>query len=191
MPDLRQSSRRFSKRNGLARSMLEGALSWQLDMISTGHLRPRRDPLNPDLFIPHPNLDDAINRNICQSEIEGGVFLDELGVGAALEVETRNRRYRVEKRGDNQILIHGHAKFCPDPVVVELRGSTWGGSMMKEGFIGRGMRLEFRHPSFGVILTSRIKDIRECVRKPADVRTGQPVFASSSVVGSPVCSESQ
>lgn len=147
-----------------------------MDMISTRHLRPRRDPLTPDLFIPHPNLDDAINRNICQSEIEGGVFLDKLEVGAILEVETRNRRYCVEKRGDNQILIHGHPKFCPDPVVVELRGSTWGGSMIKVGFIGREMRLEFRHPSFGVILTSRIEDIRECVRKPADVRTGQPVF---------------
>ena len=27
-------------------------------------------------FRPHPNFDDAINRAICQSEIEGGVSLD-------------------------------------------------------------------------------------------------------------------
>jgi hypothetical protein len=32
--------------------------------------------------------------------------------------------------------------------------------MLKLRFIGRGMRLEFRHPVFRTILTSRIVDIR-------------------------------
>ncbi len=41
--------------------------------------------LAPDLFLPHPGLDDEINRNIRQSEIEGGVFLEDLLAGAVLE----------------------------------------------------------------------------------------------------------
>jgi hypothetical protein len=42
----------------------------------------------PKPFMPHPNFSDEVNRNIVQSEIEGGVYLDELSEGAVLEVET-------------------------------------------------------------------------------------------------------
>jgi hypothetical protein len=42
----------------------------------------------PKLFMPHPNLSDEVNRNIAQSEIEGGVYLDNLSDGEVLEVET-------------------------------------------------------------------------------------------------------
>ena len=42
----------------------------------------------PKPFMPHPNFSDEVNRNIVQSEIEGGVYLDELCEGAVLEVET-------------------------------------------------------------------------------------------------------
>ena len=31
----------------------------------------------PQLFRCHPNLDDGVNRNIVESEIEGGAFLDD------------------------------------------------------------------------------------------------------------------
>ena len=30
------------------------------------------------MFTPHPNLDDEVNGNIVQSEIEGGVFLEDV-----------------------------------------------------------------------------------------------------------------
>jgi len=123
--------------------------------------RRRRDRENPDPFLPHPNLDDRINRNICRSEIEGGVYMDELRLGAIIEVETRNRFYRIEKRGDDTMLISGHPEFCPEPVLCEFHGSTWGGSMIKVGFIGRGMHMEFRHPVHRVILTSCVEEIRE------------------------------
>lgn len=115
----------------------------------------------PDLFLPHRNLSDEVNRNIVRSEIEGGVYLDDLPRGAALEVETQNRSYKIVNRGQGQALISGHPKFCPDPVLVSIQGSNWGGSMLKVRFIGRGMRLEFRHPEFRTIMTSRIVDIRE------------------------------
>ena len=119
-----------------------------------------RSVTEPNLFIPHPNLCDRINHNIIQSEIEGGVYLDDLPKGAALEVETLNRCYRVINRGGGQALISGHPKFCPHPVLVRIYGSNWGGSMLKVRFIGRGMHLEFRHPEFRTIVTSRVVDVR-------------------------------
>ena len=114
----------------------------------------------PKLFMPHPNLSDEVNRNIAQSEIEGGVCLDNLSEGEVLEVETRNRSYTivVDRRGKD--LIWGHPKYCPEPVTVRIEGSTWGGSMLKMRFVGRGMRLEFQHPMYRRIVTSPIVEIR-------------------------------
>jgi hypothetical protein len=114
----------------------------------------------PQLFMPHPNFSDEINRNIIRSEIEGGAYLDYLSEGAVLEVETQNHRYTVVNRGQGQALISGHPHFCPEPVVVRIVGSTWGGSMVKMRFIGRGMHLEFWHPTYRTIRTSRIVDVR-------------------------------
>lgn len=115
----------------------------------------------PSLFVPHPGLSEQINSNIIQSEIEGGVFLDSLPEGAVLELQTENRRYRIQNRGRGHVLISGHPKYCPQPRRAVIHGSTWGGSMLKVGFIGRGMHLEFGPAgSRGIITTSRIVDIR-------------------------------
>ncbi len=116
----------------------------------------------PNLFIPHQGLSDQINHNIVQSEIEGGVFLDSLPEGTALELQTENRRYWILTRGRGHVLISGHPEFCPRPLRAHIHGSTWGGSMLKVGFIGRGMRLEFVpvNGQHQVITTSRIVDIR-------------------------------
>ncbi len=120
----------------------------------------------PHLFAPHPNLGDEINHNIVQSEVEGGVHLDDLGEGMVLEVETQHHEYTIVNRGGGQALICGHPKYCPDPVPVRIDGSTWGGSMLKVRYIGRGMRLEFRHPVYQTILTSYIVEVRATERAP-------------------------
>ena len=112
-------------------------------------------------FRPHPNFDDAINRAICLSEIEGGVSLDELPVGAVLDVQTANTLYRVENRGDGEVLISGHPEICPLPIKVVFYGSTWGTPLLKLRFIGRDMRMEFFHPEKGIVRTSRVRDISE------------------------------
>ncbi len=126
-----------------------------------------------DLFRPHPCLGDQVNRAIIQSEIEGGVFLRELPIGTHLEVETRNRFYELENRGSGHVVISGHPRFCPRPILVKLNGSTWGGSMMKMQFIGRGMFLEFRHPVYGIIRTSRIQEVQELPPGPCKLATGR------------------
>lgn len=116
----------------------------------------------PRPFAPHPNLGDGVNRNIIQSEVEGGVHLRDLQADVELEIETENRHYTVVYRGKDEALICGHPVYCPEPVRVRIAGSNWGGSMLKAGFIGRGMHLEFRHPEYRQpIITSRILDIRE------------------------------
>jgi hypothetical protein len=112
------------------------------------------------MFRSSPHLSDRVNGRIVQSEIEGGIHLGDLPPGAVLEVETENRFYTIEYRGTNQALISGHPVFCPQPTLVTINGSTWGGSMIKAGFIGRGMRLEFRASEFDPITTSVVRDVR-------------------------------
>jgi hypothetical protein len=116
----------------------------------------------PDLFVTSRNFSDAVNHNIIASEIEGGVYLRDLSPGVVLSIQTRNRMYRVEFLGGGTALISGHPEFCPDPAEVRIVGSTWGGSMLKEKFVGRGMHLEFEHPMYRTIVTSRIVDIQAC-----------------------------
>jgi GMP synthase-like glutamine amidotransferase len=108
-----------------------------------------------------PNFSDEINHNIIQSEIEGGVYLNDLPEGAKLEVRTENTAYQLVNCGGHQVMITGHPEFCPEPVRVQVNGSSWGGSMLKVAFIGRGMHLEFHHPQFNTVVTSRIVEIRD------------------------------
>jgi hypothetical protein len=112
------------------------------------------------MFRPNPYLSDTINRRIVQSEVEGGVHLGDLPAGSVLQVETENRSYTIEYRGLNQALISGHPVFCPRPTLVTISGSTWGGTMIKTGFIGRGMRLEFHSPESEPITTSVVREVR-------------------------------
>jgi hypothetical protein len=119
----------------------------------------------PDSFVPHPNLSDAVNHNIVASEIEGGVWLNHLLPGDLLEIETKDWTCRMEYRGDYRALISGHPRFCPDPVEVIICGSTWGGSLLKQYFIGRGMHLEVMHPVYRRIVTSRIVEIRDLAQE--------------------------
>jgi hypothetical protein len=112
------------------------------------------------VFLPHPGFSDEVNRNVAQSEIEDGVHLDELSEGAVLEVETQHHLYTIVHQASGHALISSHPKYCPEPLPVMISGSTWGGSMLKVRFIGRGIHLEFCHPTYHIITTSRVVDIR-------------------------------
>ena len=129
-------------------------------------------------FSPHPNLSDRVNGNIVQSEVEGGVDLRRLPPGTVLEVQTQNRSYTIVSQGWGEVLISGHPEYCPDPVRVKINGSTWGGSMIREAWIGRGMRMEFHHPAFLPITTSRILDVRETECRPQADAGNRPLTVS-------------
>ncbi|HUJ93847.1 MAG TPA: hypothetical protein VLW84_01170 [Terriglobales bacterium] len=125
------------------------------------------------MFAPHPNLSDDVNHNIVQSEIEGGVNLEDLPPATVLLIRTQNHSYTAVLLGRSNALISGHPEYCPEPVLVVIAGSTWGGSMLKMHFVGRGMRLEFHHPEYRTpIVTSSIQEIHEC-RQPnsAEIET--------------------
>jgi len=116
----------------------------------------------PRLFRPHPNLSDEVNRHLVQSQIEGGVRVEDLVPGSWLQVKTQNTCYRILILLGAMALITGHPLFCPRPVLITIHGSTWGGSMLKMRFIGRGMHLEFHHPDYSTpIVTSPIQEIQE------------------------------
>jgi hypothetical protein len=120
------------------------------------------------MFTPHPNLSDKVNGGIIQSEIEGGVFLHDLPPSTVLEIQTMHHCYRAVLLGGSDAMISGHPEFCPEPVLVAIAGSTWGGSMLKLQFVGRGMHLEFHHPEYPTpIVTSAIQDIRDYQQPPA------------------------
>src|SRR5271157_1531831 len=88
----------------------------------------------PHLFQAHRNLSDEVNRNMVQSEIEGGVFLNDLPPATVLEIQTQHHCYLVVLLSDNNALISGHPQYCPEPTLVAIAGSTWGGSMLKRRF---------------------------------------------------------
>ena len=48
-----------------------------------------------------------------ESELVGGVGVDDLPVGAVLDVETANTHYRIENRGEGRVLNSGHPDICP------------------------------------------------------------------------------
>jgi hypothetical protein len=121
------------------------------------------------MFTPHPNLSDGVNRNIVRSEIEGGVFLEALAPDTVLQIRTQHHHYTAQFLGEGTAMISGHPQYCPQPVQVTIAGSTWGGSMLKLRFIGRGMHLEFHHPDYSrPIITSPIQEIWEPVESVSD-----------------------
>jgi hypothetical protein len=117
------------------------------------------DITRPDLFVAHRNFSDAVNANIIRSEIEGGVHLRNLMPGAVLSIRTSNREYRVVLLNNGAALISGHPEFCPEPVEVQIQGSTWGGTMIRSKYLGRGMHMEFVHPVHRRVVTSPIVEI--------------------------------
>jgi len=94
------------------------------------------------------------------TQLEQGVNLDELPVGAVLDVETANSLYHIENRGHGEILISGNSDICPTPVPVNFHGSLRGHSSLKANFIGPDLSMEFRHPERGIVRTSHVREIR-------------------------------
>lgn len=116
-----------------------------------------------DAFRPTPAEASGQHMIAGLPESDAGVYLDDLAVGVQIRVETGHTTYQIENRSDGKVLIQGHPKYCPEPVEVDLLGSTRGGTMLKMGFIGVGLRMEFLHPTLGMISTSRVVAIHQPV----------------------------
>jgi len=114
-----------------------------------------------NMFESHPNLSDEINAAVAESELAGGAYVNKLEVGKKLLVQTRNTLYTIERRNDG-LYISGSQRFCPVPTKCTIPGSNFGDSMLKMGFVGRGMFMEFYVDSSPrVVVTSEIQEVTE------------------------------
>ena len=85
-----------------------------------------------------------------------GVDIRELAAGAIVIVRTCNSCYRLVlvEPETQRVLVSGGKRFR-QPTEARLVGATNGGSMLKPGWIGIGLRLELRHMNEPVT-TSRV-----------------------------------
>ena len=69
--------------------------------------------------------------------------LKSLSPGSLIDMETKNRHYRIEYLGGTTMRISGHPAFCPTPVLAELQGSVNREGFCKTSAITPGKRAVF------------------------------------------------
>ena len=94
------------------------------------------------------------------------VDLTRLARGARIEVETKNRHYRIECLGGGSIRISGHPEYCPHPVPAQLQGSIDNEGELELGLIGSGMRMKFFLNDHRPVTTSRVVSVHVEQTKP-------------------------
>ena len=72
-----------------------------------------------------------------------GLYLADISPGEILLIRTLNSRYTVTYLGFGAARIVGNPDVCQHPQLVNILGSTWGGSALLAGFLGIGMCLQF------------------------------------------------
>jgi len=99
--------------------------------------------------------------NVWQEE-NGGVFVNKLDAGTHLEVTTQNNVYHLTIIDPKDMKLRIRGGRWKQPIEILFNGSTWGGSMLKIGWVGYGMRMEFSHPEKPayVIRTSFVVDAK-------------------------------
>ncbi len=98
---------------------------------------------------------------------EEGVFIEQLPPGTAVIAHTANHVYRIEKLANERASISGHEKYCPEPVLVVLKGTRWLDSELDECYVAPGMQLRFQTPEGTSILTSPISSVRVDLERKA------------------------
>ncbi len=78
---------------------------------------------------------------IAQMTASSGVGLNSLKPLTTLVVTTQNSTYRIVVRGGATVLVKG-GRFFPEFTGAWLAGSGFGGSLLKLGWIGVGLRME-------------------------------------------------
>ena len=96
-----------------------------------------------------------------------GILLREIEPLGTVLARTENSVYRVIplEAGSSRILIQG-GRFFPEPTEVRFAGSGFGGSFLKLGWIGLGLRMEVLWDGQRII-TSRIRAVQ--VQPPASI----------------------
>lgn len=99
---------------------------------------------------------EAVNKN-------NGISLQDIGAGSRVVVQTQHHAYTILVLDPftKEVVVVG-GEFFPEAEHCTLSGSTAGGSFLKMGWIGLGMRLEFRRRGQSekpIIITSLVQSI--------------------------------
>lgn len=95
-------------------------------------------------------------------EKNDGLAINSLPLGTVLLLETQHSHYRLTILNPNtrEVIISSEdSKVIRDSVKGILNGSTFGGSMIRNGWINTGRRLEVRFSNGSFITTSLVKSI--------------------------------
>lgn len=113
---------------------------------------PREDA---QLMPPVGTLDEFALDSGC----EDGVTLSDVEPGTRITVITRNSTYRLDviDGAEGRVIAVGGSVF-PEHTEVRVEGATDGGSVIKSGWIGVGLRLELMS-GLRRVTTSRVKAI--------------------------------
>jgi len=86
-----------------------------------------------------------------------GIYLREVEPLTTIVVRTHNSCYRILIEHDTTAIIRGGA-FFPEPTPARIDGSGFGGTLLKVGWIGIGLRMEI-FTNGRRIITSPVRDV--------------------------------
>lgn len=91
-----------------------------------------------------------------------GFSLDLTKPGTKFEIKTLNSTYNIEVLDRRRVMIQGGTRpngkiRFPEPIFAVIAGSTFGGTMIKLGWVGQDMRLELYYGLGGHLTTSSMK----------------------------------
>lgn len=104
-------------------------------------------------------IEDSLTHFAHEAGHSRGVSLQSLAAGTTVRVDTQNSHYRiiVQDGPHGRVLIHGGRVF-PEDTEVNVAGATRGGSALRVGWIGEGLRLELS-TDYGRVVTSPVESI--------------------------------
>lgn len=91
------------------------------------------------------------------TDVVKGVYLRDLEPLTRLVVHTCNSEYQIVVSAEGDVLVEG-GRFFERPTPAVLEGASLGGSFLKVGWIGVGLRMEIRDASRRIV-TSPVRHI--------------------------------
>jgi hypothetical protein len=99
-------------------------------------------------------LDEKIQRLVEIQEELSGIDTRKLKPGTQVKAWTKNSVYEMEiVNCIGDVLVQG-GKYFPQLTPTTFTGSTWGGSMLKIGWIGYMMSMEFQYTEKNKIIST-------------------------------------
>jgi hypothetical protein len=92
-----------------------------------------------------------------EASAANGVCLRELEPMTTLVVRTQNTTYRIVVADEGGVMVEG-GRFFPELTTAYLEGASFGGSLLKVGWIAVGLRMELRTQGQRIV-TSPVREI--------------------------------